>query len=61
MAGVKSIAQLKGIYANAHSMDNKEEELEGIVQQGSYDIVAITHPSTKKAERRTQRTPGLSA
>ncbi|GAB0179548.1 maestro heat-like repeat-containing protein family member 7 [Grus japonensis] len=37
-----SIAQLKCIYTNVHSMGNKQEELEAIVQQESYDIVAIT-------------------
>ncbi|GAB0202541.1 hypothetical protein GRJ2_002719700 [Grus japonensis] len=42
MLGVKSKAQLKCIYTNAHSMGNKQEELEAIVQQDSYDLVAIT-------------------
>ncbi|KAK4823930.1 hypothetical protein QYF61_008316 [Mycteria americana] len=37
-----SIAQLKPIYTNAHSMGNNQEELEAIVQQENYDIVAIT-------------------
>ena len=37
-----SIAQLKCIYTNAHSMGNKQEELEAIVQLENYDIVAIT-------------------
>jgi len=38
--GVRSIAQqLKCIYINAHSMGNKQEELEAIVQQDSYDLV----------------------
>ena len=37
-----SIAQLKCIYTNARSMGNKQEELEAIVQQENYDIVAIT-------------------
>ncbi|KAK4828051.1 hypothetical protein QYF61_023089 [Mycteria americana] len=37
-----SIAQLKCIYTNAHSMGNKQEELEAIVQQDSYDLVTIT-------------------
>ncbi|PKU27536.1 rna-directed dna polymerase from mobile element jockey-like [Limosa lapponica baueri] len=40
--GVTSIAQLKCIYTNAHSMGNKQDELEAIVQQDSYDVVAIT-------------------
>lgn len=40
MAG--QLAQLKCIYTNARSMGNKQEELEAIVQQGNYDIVAIT-------------------
>lgn len=38
MLGVKLVAQLKCIYI---SMGNKEEELEAIVQQESYDVVAI--------------------
>ncbi|GAB0209080.1 hypothetical protein GRJ2_003373700 [Grus japonensis] len=42
MLGVKSKAQLKCIYTNACSMGNKQEELEAIVRQGSYDLVAIT-------------------
>jgi len=40
--GVRSTAQLKFIYPNAHSMGNKQEELEAIIQQDSYDLVAIT-------------------
>jgi len=36
------IAQLKCIYTNACSMSNKQEELEAIEQQDSYDLVAIT-------------------
>jgi len=40
--GVRSTAQLKHIYTNAHSMDNKQEELKAIVQQDSHDTVAIT-------------------
>ncbi|PKU30902.1 mitochondrial fission process protein 1 [Limosa lapponica baueri] len=36
------MAQLKCIYANAHSVSNKQEELEAIVQQDNYDIIAIT-------------------
>ncbi|KAK4820817.1 hypothetical protein QYF61_007211 [Mycteria americana] len=35
-------AQLKCLYTNAHSMGNKQEELEAIVHQENYDIVAIT-------------------
>jgi len=37
--GVRSIAQLMCIYTNAHSMDNKQEDLEAIAQQ---DLVTIT-------------------
>ncbi|KAK4832941.1 hypothetical protein QYF61_026584 [Mycteria americana] len=37
-----SIAQLNCIYTNAHSTGNKREDLEAIVQQENYDIVAIT-------------------
>ena len=29
------------IFANTHSMGNKQEELEAIVQQADYDLVAI--------------------
>ena len=36
-----SIAQLKCIYTNACSMGKNQEELEAIVQQENYDIVAI--------------------
>ena len=35
-------AQLRCFYTNAHSMGNKQEELEAIVRSESYDIVAIT-------------------
>ena len=34
-------AHLKCIYTNAHSMGNKQEEPEAIVQQVNYDLVAI--------------------
>ncbi|PKU49676.1 mitochondrial fission process protein 1 [Limosa lapponica baueri] len=40
--GLKLGAQLKCIYTNARSMGNKQEQLEAIVQQENYDIVAIT-------------------
>ena len=33
---------LKCIYTNARSTGNKQEELEAIVQQANYDLVAIT-------------------
>ncbi|PKU39569.1 nipped-b-like protein [Limosa lapponica baueri] len=36
------VAQLKCFYINVCSMENKQEELEAIVQQKSYDGVAIT-------------------
>jgi len=39
--GVRSTAQLNCIYSNTHSMGNKQEELEAIVQQDSHDLVAI--------------------
>ncbi|KAM9591497.1 uncharacterized protein ACIBXB_006298 [Morphnus guianensis] len=42
MLGVDSMTQLKCIYANARSMVNKQQELEAIVQQDRYDLVAIT-------------------
>ena len=35
-------AQLRCFYTNAHSMGNKEEELETIVWSESYDTVTIT-------------------
>ena len=38
----RQLGQLKCIYRNARSMGNKQEELEAIVQQGKYDIIAIT-------------------
>ena len=38
--GVRRGAQLKCIYTNARSMGNKQEELEAIVRQASYDLVA---------------------
>ena len=40
--GVRREAQLKCIYTTTRSMGNKQEELEAIVQQASYDLVAIT-------------------
>ena len=40
--GEKAMAWLKCIYTNACSMDNKQEELEAIVRQAGYDLVAIT-------------------
>ncbi|KAJ7415501.1 hypothetical protein BTVI_38021 [Pitangus sulphuratus] len=39
---VISAAQLKCMYTSAHSMGNKKEELEAIVQKESYDVIAIT-------------------
>ncbi|KAJ7415136.1 rna-directed dna polymerase from mobile element jockey-like [Pitangus sulphuratus] len=39
---VKSASQLKCMYTNAHRMSNKHEELEAIMQQERYDVVAIT-------------------
>ncbi|KAJ7402843.1 hypothetical protein BTVI_83064 [Pitangus sulphuratus] len=38
---VKPAAQLKCTYTNACSVGNKQEELEAIVHQESYDIVTI--------------------
>ena len=35
-------AQLKCLYTNACNTSNKQEELESIVQQENYDVVAIT-------------------
>ena len=39
---MRPIAQLKCIYTNAHSMGNKQEELEAIARQGNYNVVTIT-------------------
>jgi len=36
------IAELKCLYASAHSMGNKQEELETVVQLGKYDLIDIT-------------------
>ena len=41
-SGEQAMAQLKCIYTYACSMGNKQEELEAIVQQAGYDLVAIT-------------------
>lgn len=38
----KEMAQMKCIYTNTYSMDNKQEEMEAIVQQAGCDLVAIT-------------------
>jgi len=40
--GVRSPAQLKCVYTNARSMGYKQQELEAIAQQDSYDLVTIT-------------------
>ena len=40
-SGVRLTAQLECVYTNAHSMGNKQEELEAIIQQDGYDLVAI--------------------
>ncbi|RMB93655.1 hypothetical protein DUI87_29882 [Hirundo rustica rustica] len=42
LSQVKSVAQMRCMYINAHSMGNKQEELEAMVQQQSCDVVAIT-------------------
>ncbi|KAK4815696.1 hypothetical protein QYF61_006679 [Mycteria americana] len=42
MKETRTTAQLKCLYTNAHSMGNKQEELEAIVHQENYDMVAIT-------------------
>ncbi|GAB0197903.1 mitochondrial enolase superfamily member 1 [Grus japonensis] len=44
---MRSVAQLKCIYTNAHSMGNKQEDLEAIVQQENYDTVTITETCLK--------------
>ena len=38
-------AQLKCVYTDVCSMGNKQDELEAIVRQASYDLVAITETS----------------
>ena len=40
--GVRQMTRLKCIYTNAHSMGNKQEELEATEHEASYDLVAIT-------------------
>jgi len=40
-SGVRLTAQLKCVYINARSMGNKQEELETIIQQDGYNLVAI--------------------
>ena len=35
-------AHLKCMYTNAHSMGNKQEELEAMMKQENYDVMAIT-------------------
>jgi len=42
VSGVRSTSQLKCIYTNACSIGNKQEKLEAIVQQDSYDLVTTT-------------------
>ncbi|KAK4821712.1 hypothetical protein QYF61_027784 [Mycteria americana] len=42
MKETRVTAQLKCLYTNARSMGNKQEELEAIVHQENYDMVAIT-------------------
>jgi len=41
-SGVRLTAQLKCVSTNTRSMGNKREELEAIIQQDGYDLVAIT-------------------
>ena len=40
--GVRQTTQLKCIYTNACSIGNKQEEVEAIVWQANYDLIAIT-------------------
>lgn len=40
--GEKAMARLKCMYTNARSMDNKQEELEAIVELENYGITAMT-------------------
>jgi len=39
---MRQMTQLKCIYTNARSLGNKQEELDAIVRQANYDLVAIT-------------------
>ena len=39
---IPPIAQLKCLYTNKHSMGNKQEELETMMQLDKYDLIAIT-------------------
>jgi len=38
---MRPIAKLNCLYTNAHSMVNKQKELETMVQLGKYDLIAI--------------------
>ena len=38
----RPIAKLKCLYTNVHSIGNKQEELETVVQLGKYDLIDIT-------------------
>ena len=40
--GGKTSAHLKCMYTNAHSMGNKQEELETMMKQENYHVMAIT-------------------
>ena len=40
--GGKTSAHLKCMYTNEHSMGNKQEELEDMMKQENYDVVALT-------------------
>jgi len=43
--GVRQMTRLKCIYTNAHSKGNKQEGLEAIVCQATYDLVAMIETS----------------
>ncbi|XP_068521397.1 uncharacterized protein [Anas acuta] len=60
--GEKAMAQLKCIYTNARSMGNKQEDLEAIVQQAGYDLVAITETGYKlfRRDRKNRRGGGVA-
>lgn len=38
---MESVATLKCVYTNAHSIGNKQEQMEAVVEQERYDIVPI--------------------
>lgn len=56
--GVRAIAQLKHIYTSAHSMNNKQENLEAIMQKENYDLVTITEAQWNHSHDQSAATKG---